>query len=507
MFAFNVNRKSEGKMAKQNANCTLTTGLRHLVAMLLILTTAGCMSVGPDYEAPQSELPEAWQDGDDPALARDLDLIVRWWTLFDDPLLQRLIEEGAHRNLDLRSALARVREARARLGVASGEYWPQVDAQGSVQRLRTSENGLSANGGDSETLYGVGFDASWEIDLFGRIRRSVEAARADYQASSEDQADVMISVYAEIARSYFTIRTVQARLAATDGNIVSQRQVLELTRSRFRNGLATGLDVAQAERVLAASEAVVPPLRTALRQAINALTVLLGRMPGELFAELNEPAPIPLPPATVAVGVPADLLRRRPDVRRAERQLASQTARIGIATADLYPRLSLSGTFALESISAGDLFKSSSRAFSFGPAVRWLLFDGNRVRSNIAAEEALAEQALYRYEQTVLTAVAEAENALTEYLQQRIQQTALERSQSAAQRSLKLATGLYKDGLSDFQNVLDAQRALFTIENELAAARGDVVINLVQLYKAIGGGWTPPEASAQLAESKSEEKP
>ncbi|MEZ4485659.1 MAG: TolC family protein [Syntrophotaleaceae bacterium] len=187
------------------------------------------------------------------------------------------------------------------------------------------------------------------------------------------------------------------------------------------------------------------------------------------------------------------MLRRRPDIRRVERQLAAQTARIGIATADLYPRLSLSGSFALEALDSGELFKSSSRAFSFGPALRWLLFDGNRVRSRIAAEEALAEQAFYRYEQTVLTAVSEAENALTEYLQQRNRQLALERSQTAARRTVQLSTGLYKDGLSDFQNVLDAQRALFEIENQLAAARGDAVINLVQLYKALGGGWNPPE--------------
>ncbi len=493
-------------MAKRTEAYTLSWGLRRLLAVLLLLATAGCMAVGPDYQAPESELPTAWQDGSDPALMPDEAVMLRWWTLFEDPLLQQLIEEGAHGNLDLRSALARFREARARLAIARGEHWPQAEAQGSVLRSRSSENGLASAVG-SETLYSVGFDASWEIDLFGRISRSVEAARADYQASAEDQADVMISVYAEIARSYLTVRTVQARLQAAEGNISSQRQVLKLTRSRFRNGLATGLDVAQAERVLAASEAVVPPLRIALRQSINALTVLLGRMPGELAEQLSEPLPIPLPPATVAIGVPADLLRRRPDIRRAERQLAAQTARIGIATADLYPRLSLSGSFALESLDGGDLFQSASRAFSFGPALRWLLFDGNRVRSRIAAEEALAEQALYSYEQTVLTAVAEAENALTEYLQQRNRQVALERSQAAAQRTVQLSTGLYKDGLSDFQNVLDAQRALFEIENQLAAARGDAVINLVQLYKAIGGGWNPPAGQDTSTRDLNKENP
>lgn len=478
-------------MSKRINRCVLVKGwVQVLAGLLLLMVAAGCMSAGPNYQAPEKPLPTVWQDGSDPALLPDQAVVVCWWTLFEDPLLQRLIEEGAQGNLDMRGALARLREARARLALATGERWPVADAVGSVARQRGSENSLAASNG-SHTVYGVGFDASWEIDLFGRIGRSVEEARAGYQASAEDRADVMISVYAEIARSYFTVRTFQARLAAAEGNLESQRQVLGLTRARFRNGLATGLDVAQAERVLASSEAVVPPLRIALRQAINAVTVLLGRMPGEWSAELSVPEPIPLPPRTVAIGVPADLLRRRPDVRRAERQLAAQTARIGIATADLYPRLSLSGSFAFESISAGDLFQSSSRAFSFGPAVRWLLFDGNRVRSRIEVEEAVTEQVLYRYEQTVLNAVAEAENALTEHLQQRSRQLALERSQLAAQRSLRLATGLYKDGLSDFQNVLDAQRSLFEIENQLAAAQGDAVINLVQLYKAIGGGWDP----------------
>jgi NodT family efflux transporter outer membrane factor (OMF) lipoprotein len=468
----------------------LVPRLSLLLAGLLMLLAAGCVSVGPDYKTPELTVPVVWQEGEDPALVPAEDGVICWWTLFDDPLLEQLIEMGRQSNLDLRIAVARVREAWARLGVAAGQNWPAVDAAGSVMRQRSSENSLSAGSG-TNSVYNVGLDASWELDLFGRISRSVEAARADYQASEEDRVDVLISLYAEIARTYFNVRTSQARLAAAVGNLSSQRQVLDLTRSRFRNGLATGLDVAQAERVLATSEAVVPPLRIELTRALNSIAVLLGQPPGALFTELSEPAPIPVPPARVAVGVPADLLRQRPDIRRAERQLAAQTARIGIATADLYPRLSLSGFFAFEALEGGDLLKSGSRAFSFGPTVRWLLFDGKRVRSQIQVEDARTEQALYQYEQTMLNALNEAENAMTQYLQQQDTLAALERSQLAGRRSVKLATGLYKDGLSDFQNVLDSQRALFEIENQLAAARGDTVINLVQLYKAIGGGWNP----------------
>ena len=468
----------------------LVPRLSLLLAGFLILLAAGCVSVGPDYKTPELPVPAVWQEGEDPALVPAEEEVICWWTLFDDPLLEQLIEMGRQSNLDLRIAVARVKEARARLGVAAGENWPAVDAAGSAMRQRSSENSLSQGSG-TNSVYNVGLDASWELDLFGRISRSVEAARAVYQASEEDRVDVLISLYAEIARTYFNVRTSQARLAAAEGNLTSQRQVLDLTRSRFRNGLATGLDVAQAERVLAASEAAVPPLRIELTRAINSMAVLLGKPPGALFDELSEPAPIPVPPAQVTVGVPADLLRQRPDIRRAERQLAAQTARIGIATADLYPRLSLSGSFAFEALESGDLFKSGSRAFAFGPTVRWLLFDGNRVRNQIKVEDALAEQALYQYEQSMLNALNEAENAMTQYLQQRDTLAALERSQQAGRRSVKLATGLYKDGLSDFQNVLDSQRALFEIENQLAAARGDTVINLVQLYKAIGGGWNP----------------
>jgi NodT family efflux transporter outer membrane factor (OMF) lipoprotein len=474
---------------RQRLHVKLVRGLRPLLAVLLLLV-AGCMSVGPDYKAPELKVPAVWQEGADPALVPAEEEVICWWALFDDPLLEQLIAMGAQSNLDLRIAVARVREARARLGVATGENWPAVDAAGSAMRRRSSGNSLSAASG-SETFYTVGLDASWELDLFGHISRSVEAARADYQASEEDRVDVLISLYAEIARTYFTVRTSQARLAAAEGNLASQRQVLDLTRSRFRNGLATGLDVAQAERVLAASEAAVPPLRIELTRAINSIAVLLGQPPGALFAELIEPAPIPVPPAQVTVGVPADLLRQRPDIRRAERQLAAQTARIGIATADLYPRLSLSGSFAFEALEGSDLIKSGSRGFAFGPTVRWLLFDGKRVRNQIKVEDARAEQALYQYEQSMLNALNEAENAMTQYLQQRDTLLALERSQQAGRRSVQLSTGLYKDGLSDFQNVLDSQRALFEIENQLAAARGDTVINLVQLYKAIGGGWNP----------------
>jgi NodT family efflux transporter outer membrane factor (OMF) lipoprotein len=476
----------------------------HLAGMLGLLLMAGCMAVGPDYRPPEVGISETWQQGGDPALVPTRAVNRRWWAAFKDPLLDGLVAQVETNNLDVRQSIARVREARANLGVARGTWWPEANAEGSAIRQRTSENGLNSGGG-TETLYGAGLDASWELDLFGRIGRSVESARADYQASEEDRGDVLISMQAELARTYFDMRTFQARLAAAEGNISSQQQVLKLTQSRFKNGLATGLDVAQAEQVLAASQAEVPPLRVGLTQAINTLAVLLGQTPGSLPEELGRPAPIPVPPPRVAIGVPADLLRQRPDIRRAERQLAAQTARIGVATADLYPRLSLSGTFAFEAIDAGDLLQGGSKAFGFGPTLRWLLFDGGRVRAQIAVEDARTEQALLAYEQTVLNALNEVENTLSQYLNQRTRQAALDRSVQAAQRALRLATRLYRDGLVDFQNVLDAQRALFDNENQQAAARGNTSIFLVQLYKALGGGWDP--ASNATTDNATEETP
>lgn len=467
-------------------------------AGLVLLLLGGCSGVGPDYVPPRMEMPAAWQELPDPALVPNPADNRHWWRVFDDSLLNRLIAMAETGNLDVRLAVSRIRESRAALGGARGSWWPEANAEGSAIRQRGSENGLNGNGGTTETLYGAGLDASWEIDLFGRIRRSVEAAEAEYQASREDAGDVLISMYAEVARTYLQIRTFQARLAAAEGNIESQRQVLKLTRSRFDNGLATGLDVAQAEQVLAASQAEVPPLRVGLSQSVYSLGILLAKPPGTLYKELILPAPIPVPPSQVAVGMPADLLRRRPDIRRAERQLAAQTARIGVATADLYPQLSLSGTFAFEAIDAGDLFQGASRAFGFGPTLRWLLFDGGRVRARIAGEDARTEQALLAYEQSVLNALNEAESAMSQYTNQRNRLTALERSVQAAQRSLHLATRLYRDGLVDFQNVLDAQRALFDNENLLAEARGNTSIYLVQLYKTLGGGWDPAAEEPDL---------
>ncbi len=495
-------------MTKANTeNITSTKGRKAAVfnlfpvilCMGIMFAATGCMRAGPNYVPPETQMPHDWTTMPDPALKVGEEMTRTWWMIFDDPFLTRLVEETAEGNLDLKTAVARVREARARLDFAAGGYFPGVDATGSVIRQRTSES-LGLRAGETMTFHRIGLDAGWEVDLFGRISRSVEAAAADYEASEEDRGDILVSLLGEVATNYLTVRTLQARLASTLGNIESQKSVLELTQSRFRYGLATDLDVAQAEDVLASSQSQVPPLRTELNQAKNNIALLVGKPPGTFHDELMEEKNIPLPESSIAVGIPADLLRQRADVRRAERQLAAQTARIGVATADLYPSFSLLGTLGLESIDAGDLLTAGSRFYSFGPRFSWNVFDAGRIRSLIRVADALTEQAMYQYEQAVLRALSEVESAMVAYVEERRRLEALERSVEASQRTLNLAVELYREGLRDFQSVLDAQRFLFNQENQLAQSRGNVAIGLVALYRALGGGWDPGKPMEVAAE-------
>jgi len=412
-----------------------------------------------------------------------------WWSVFEDPLLSRLIGAARAGNLDLKTAVARIRETRAKLGIAGSSRYPTVDWTGYVTREKTSDNTPSYIG--TQMRYNTNLNSSWEVDLFGRISRQVEAAKADYQVSEEDHAYIMISLYAEVARSYLEVRTAQARLAATEGNIASQKKVLELTRKRFQFGLATSLDVSQAENILATSEAQLPPFRELLTESMNSVALLLGKPPCSVDDELTPVEPIPIPPMQVAVGIPADLVRRRPDVRKAERQLAAETARIGVAKSDLYPRLTLLGTVGVESTDTGNWMSRGSVLYSLAPTLQWNIFHGGRILSEIEAQDAVTEQALLQYEQTVLKALGEVENAMKSFVETRNRKEALERAVAASRRTLDLAVQLYKDGLKDFQNVLDAERTLFDAENQLAVSKGGTAEALVKLYKALGGGWEP----------------
>ena len=460
-----------------------------ITAAMLML--GGCAAVGPDYKKPKSEMPDQWELAHDPALKPSDADIRQWWTVFDDPLLTRLINEAAKNNYDIKVVLAKIQEYRAQIGVARGGLLPALDGSGSVVNQRASENATTVGGGVTDSLWTGGFDASWEIDLFGGIRRKIEAAYGDYQATREEHNDIMISMYADLARAYYSLRSAQAQITAVNENIKSQKDVLKLTKTLYENGLTTGLDVAQAEYLLASSEAQLPPLRDSVNQAINNIALLVGKKPGYLIKELRIKEPVPDPPSKVAVGAPADLLRRRPDIRKAERQLAAATARIGQATAQLYPSFSITGSLGLSAIDSNMLFRASSHYFSIGPGFTWNIFAGGSIRAQIKVQDYQMKQALYTYEKSILSAMNDVENAFSAYTNQKDTVEALDRTVKAAQKAFKLSLELYRQGLSNFQNVLDAQKTLFDYDTQLAAAKGNTISYLVSLYKALGGGWTP----------------
>jgi NodT family efflux transporter outer membrane factor (OMF) lipoprotein len=457
-----------------------------------VLALAGC-KVGPDYERPElASVPESFRAVEDPSLQPVPGDHRTWWIVFDDPTLNSLIERAAAHNLDLRLAISRVNEARARTRIAQSERAPQLSLGGGYGGISNAATGFETR--SNATL---GIEASWEIDVFGRIARQVEAADAIFQATEEDRRDVQVSLFAEVARAYLSVRSLQAQLDAASRNIDSQQEILGLTRIRLRDGIASALEVAQASELLATSEAAVPSLRIDLSREINTIALLVGTHPEGVHAELSEPRPVPVPEVEVAVGVPADLIRQRPDIRAAERRLAAQSAQVGVATAQLYPAFSFGGSLSLNAIDGANLFDASSRAFSFGPSIRWNIFDGGRVRAQLDVENARLEQSVLLYEQSVLASIEQVESALTGFTEQRIRMDAVERAADAAAETVRLATVLFRDDLIDFQTVLTAQQRKLDADALVARVRGQAAQSLVQLYRALGGGWDTDEAAEQ----------
>ena len=463
---------------------------------------AGC-TVGPDYHRPVTNAPKQWSEPLAGGETNHPASIATWWKSFDDRELDSLVARAVSSNLDLRIAQARVREARAQLGIANSELYPTVDAGGSYSHLRVPENAVARNsislphGASWENNeYQTGFDASWELDVFGGKRRGTEAANADVAAAVFSQQDVQVTLVSEVARNYVTARGYQQRLAIAHQNIKSQQAALALSKDRFQNGLTTSLDTEQAATVLAQTEAQVPALETALQESIHRLAVLLGQQPGALLTELATEAPIPTKPPTVPVGLPSDLLRRRPDIRSAERQLAGANAQIGVATAELFPKFYLTGAAGFQSISTSTLFTAGSRYFDMGPTVQWRIFDAGRIRSNIRVQNARQEQALNVYEKTVLTSLEEVENALVACAKEQARNVSLRHAVETSQHSLQLANQQYTTGLTTFINVLDAERSLYQAQDDLVQSDQAVTQNLIALYKALGGGWAADDRPA-----------
>jgi len=464
-------------------------------AVLLVLS--GC-TVGPNYRRPELSAPPSWQEGLQRGVDGQAAELARWWREFNDPVLDSLVDRAVKSNLDLRIAEARIREARASLELTTAGYWPGLNSAASYTRSRTSENAFTSGSGGSSSgsgsnvehdLFKAGFDAGWEIDVFGGTRRRVEAAEATVEASVEDRRAVLVSLLGDVAKNYIDLRGLQRRLSVAQANLKAQQESLYLTRVRFDAGLASDLEVAQAEGQVSTTAAQIPTLQSALKQAAYRLDVLLGAQPGALASELAKETPVPALPPQAHVGLPADLLRRRPDIRRAERQLAASTAQVGAATADLYPKFSLTGAIGLQSISASDWFTGRSRFWSIGPTISWPVFDAGKIRANIEIRDAQQEQSLRLYEKSVLTAFEDVENALVNYGNEQTRYRSLLESVASNRRALQMADDLYKQGLVAFLNVLDAQRALYVSESDLAQSEAGMAANLVALYKALGGGW------------------
>jgi multidrug efflux system outer membrane protein len=462
------------------------TGCLPALGCCIAMITA--CTVGPDYRRPPSPVPAQWGMTAGEGIATGAMEIVRWWDLFGDSRLQGLVEQAVRTNKDLKMAEARVREVRAQLRVAGADRWPGVALSGAYSSVHQSQNAPSSAGRQYD-LFQAGFDAAWEIDLFGGIRRSVEAATARVQASEEDRRDVLVTLVAEVAADYLALRGGQQRLAIARENIRTQHDTVDLTRGRFQAGLASRLEVVQAEALLAGTEAKVPVLEASVRQAIHRLGVLLGRDPTALLEELLPPDAIPPAPPEVPVGLPSDLLRRRPDIRRAERQLAAATAAIGIATADLFPRFSLTGLLGLQSSTASDFLQGESRFWTYGPRLGWPVFDAGRARAAIQIQTARQEEALAYYEKTVLLALEETENAMVRYAKARSANEALARAVASTQQSADIALELYRKGLADFLNVLQSQQGLYQVQDQLVQSRQEVSTDLAALFKALGGGW------------------
>ncbi len=463
---------------------------------------SGCATVGPDYTPPQDTAPVTWSaplDADLRAAPSDADLLSGWWRTLNDPTLSELIERAALSNLDLELARARLREARARRGVSAADRFPTVDLSGNANSSRSDPD---AGAAISTELYSVGFDARWELDIFGGKRRALEAADAQLQASEEDLRDVTVSLLAEVALNYVDARAFQTRIAIAEKNLALLQESYDIVRWRTDAGLTTELDVEQALFNLEQTRAALPLLRSGLVQSRNRLAALLGQPPGSLDQQLATPAPIPLAPRGVAVGVPADMLRRRPDVRRAERQLAAQTAQVGVATAARYPNFTLSGAIGLNASSPGNLVSAPTQLASVGANLAATIFDAGRLRQNVEIQNALQEQAFVSYQSTVLTALEDAENALTAFAQEQSRRESLVKAAAAAERAAELASNQYTSGLVDFQVVLIAQRSAISLEDQVAGSQAEIAANLIRVYKALGGGWVAPPVNTSSVESE-----
>ena len=476
---------------------------RALLITSALLSLSAC-TVGPDFMRPDVQI-KGWI-----AQQNQQDVITAWWRVFNDPVLDDLIEDVAQDNLDIQIARARIAESRALKGIARAPLLPNFGSDGSLSRTKQSENNpqfIQAPGIDIPQIqetYKAGFDASWEIDLFGGNRRALEAASARLGSAEALRRDVVLSVLAETARNYVTLRGGQKRLTLLKKNADLQAQTADLVSKQVKIGIARDVDLARAQAQLENTRAQIPAVEAQIRNTAYRLAVLTGRQPVALLEVLEASAPLPAPEEVIPVGLKSDLLRRRPDIQIAERELEAATADIGVAVAELYPSFNLTGSFGyLAADSLGDLIKGASEQWFFTPFIDFPIFKGGRLRANIKAAEARESQAALDYEQTVLRALEETESALVSYAKEQETRARLRRSVEASVRAANLAGKLYDKGLADFIDVLQAERDLSMAENNLVKSETRVLTNLIALYKALGGGWEVFENEEDLPKDTS----
>jgi multidrug efflux system outer membrane protein len=468
---------------------SITLGLLLISALL-----NGC-AVGPRYQRPSVAVPNNWTvDPGAGTTARAPS--AQWWKSFNDDEFNRLIERAVNANLDLKLAAARVAEARAQAGIAKSGLLPSVNGSASASRNRQRVIAVSAASPASAHLvpiefnnYEGGFDASWELDVFGSVRRGLQAANADIRAAEEARRDVLVTLLGEVGRSYIELRGFQLRRDIAQKNITIQQDTLHLTEARAKAGLATELDVSRARAQLETTESIIPTLQSGIENSIHHLSVLLGEEPEALRAELLPAAPVPILPPEVPTGMPSDLLERRPDIRETEAQVMAATARVGEAKADFFPRFLLLGTAARQASQLHDITLGMGNVFGAGPAISLPIYTGGRLRAQLHVQDARLRQAVIGYRKVILTALEETEDALVNYSQEQKRRERLEAAVKSNEEAVQLSSETYRAGLTDFLSVLDAERELYANEDLLAQSRTTQAVNLIALYKALGGGW------------------
>jgi NodT family efflux transporter outer membrane factor (OMF) lipoprotein len=483
--------------------------LQLLASLSILAALAGGCMVGPDYRHPQANPPAQWGETLTGGETNAPVVAAAWWKNFNDPELDSLVALAVSSNLDLRIARARVREARAQSQETFANLWPRVDSSASYARAQESRQQpvlgslpVPADVPFENNVYQAGFDANWELDVFGGQRRAVQASSAQLAAVEYGRDEVLVTLLGDVARNYIELRGAQREVAITGDNLKAQEETLTIAKDRFGHGLTGDLDVEQATTVLKTTRAQVPVLESTIAASIHRIGVLLGREPEALMAELSQPAPIPAEPPMVPAGLPSELLLRRPDVRQAERRLAAATANIGVAKAELYPKFYLTGLAGAESISASDWFSGGSRFWSVGPTVTWRAFDAGKIRANIRVQDARQEQALANYEATTLRAFEDVEDSLVAYAKEQARRQSLTEAVAASQKSLDLSQRLYANGLAGFVNVLDAERSLYEAQDALVQSDRNVSVDVVSLYKSLGGGWENTSRNADALAQK-----